>query len=119
MSTQHVARIVYGFPAETPVARDRKSGAAVYLSEWLESIESPCDDIMAGLTNGGSPDHFVGVEIARVYDYCRRQPWAPLEGLAVSDEQETAVCVARANLSALDPALILGETGFYLMGEAQ
>jgi hypothetical protein len=74
---------------------------------------------MAGLTNGGHPDHFVGVEVARVYDYCRGRPWKMLDDLKVSTEVEQAVCVARANLSALDNSLILGETGFYLMGEAQ
>ena len=41
MSTSYNIYVVYGFKSDSPVLRDRKTGEATYLSEWLEDQSVP------------------------------------------------------------------------------
>ncbi len=111
MSTQYTARLIYGFPAEREVE-------GVYLEEWLSRNFRLCSDLRAGHYERNA-QQFVGVVLSEVSNYTYKQPWAIVDGtFPVADEAVKAIWEARAALLALDPALVLGETTIYLMGEA-
>jgi hypothetical protein len=73
MSNVYNARIIFGFPAPSPVSRDRKTGEAVYLGEWLDSqrYNANIERHNAECSNGGDPDVFVGVVVAELRDFTR------------------------------------------------
>jgi hypothetical protein len=120
MSTQYIARIIYGFSALNIVSRDRKSGR-VYLWEWLElnEIDESIQQQNAGLTDGGVPNVFIGWVVAEVFDYTRGTAWKKLDGLNVPEDIIRGVAEAHSLLTKQVPDEPPGEIGFYLLGEAQ
>ena len=125
MSTSHNIRVIYGFQADSPVRRDRKSGIPTYLSEWLSDHYPRLEQHNAGLSNGGSPKFFVGVIVAEVRDYTRNtQPFTALPGMLPFPESDVqaSIWTAYEALKALDPDLVgddmNADVGFWLMADA-
>lgn len=109
MSTQYTARIIYGFPAEQDVGND-------YLDEWLSWNHPKCSDLTAG--HYDRSEHFVGVILYEVDNFCYKQPWTSVTPLlSVPDEIVDAINNAHASLITIDPSLVLGAVGFYLVGD--
>ena len=118
MSTQHNVRIIYGFPVRRVITGTRNERNEVYLEEWLDNIGSTLSPVSSGHYDSDGGDH-VGVIIAEVDDYCYGSTGAvKVESLTVSKESVDEVMRVRVELCKIDPALVLGDTGFYLMGEA-
>ena len=108
MSTQYSAPIIYGFPAEGKVGDG-------YLYEWLDN--TICEDLTAGYYD--RPDHFVGVVVKQVRDFLYNTSWTQVDSLlTVSDETARQVEEVRAALVAVDPKVVLGPVGFYLVGSS-
>lgn len=118
MSIQHNVRIIYGFPVERIITGTRKERNALYVDEWLPTIGSKLSCVCSGHYDSDGGDH-IGVIIAEVDDYCYGFPSSvKVESLTVSKEQVDEVMRVRVALCKIDHALVLGDTGFYLMGEA-
>ena len=110
MSVQYTARIVYGFPAEGILGNDG-------LDEWVWMNHRKCSVLSAGYYD--RPEWFVAVIVHEVDDFTRGNSWmsvGPL--LTVSDETVKAIEDARAALVAVDPKVVLGPVGFYLVGSS-
>lgn len=120
MSTQYVAYIIYGFPSDSPVTRDRKTGECTYLGDWLAGQRHICEQHNAGVSNGGRPKFLVGHVVAKLRDFTRLvRPYEKLHPLAVTPEMVSDVERARVVLRAINPELApeSDEVGFYLCGE--
>ena len=110
MSTQYTARIIYGFPTEGKVGEN-------YLDEWVCSNHPKCNALSAGHYNDF--ESFVGVTVNEVHDFIYSQPSMPVGPLlTVSDETVRQVEDARSALVAVDPKVVLGAVGFYLVGSS-
>lgn len=125
MSTSYNIAIIYGFKADSPVKRDRKTGQATYLGEWLDENYPELQQYNAGCSNGGSPDFFVGILLHEVNDFTRGQAYTLISpadydrmGGAISEKQYMNIRRARIDLAALDVVPIDVEIGFYLIGDA-
>lgn len=122
MSTSHNIMIIYGFKADNPVARDRRTGECTYLFDWLETNYPALEQINSGVSNGGSPQFFVGVVVAKVKDYTRtNRPYTPISAIYNPPEAiERAVREAYTALRAIDPDLLDDDAsiGLYLTADA-
>lgn len=110
MSTQYTAQIVYGFPTEAKVDGE-------YIFEWVDAYYPKCVYVSAGYYDDS--EHFVGVIVNEVRNFMYSKPWTPIEPvLTVSDGMMKQVEDARATLVAIDPSVVLGPVGFYLVGSS-
>lgn len=128
MSTRFDVRIIYGFPYEPgalPVNPDsvgevcglgrRRIGARRYDVEEFAALHevAQVQQFNAGLSNGGSPDYFLGVEVIAVTDCTRGQAWAEVPDLALKPDDLAAVLRVATALGK-----DLAACRFYLLGDA-
>lgn len=110
MSTQYTAQIVYGFTTEEKVGGE-------YIFEWVDENFPECRHISAGYYDDS--EDFVGVIVNEVCDFMYSKPWMPIGPvLTVSDDTVRQVDAARAALIGIDPNVVLGPVGFYLVGSS-
>lgn len=122
MSTSYNAYIIYGFLSDSPVSRDRKTGEALYLGDWLANDYPSLEQHNAGRSNGGSPKFFVGVVVVRLVDFTRLlRPWSEVRAdLMPAPDICNEVERAWQALRAIDPDLVsdAAPIGLYLIGDA-
>jgi hypothetical protein len=122
MSTSYDVMLVYGFPLPGGYNYDKSKMDGLDLWKWLEQERlHPCEQINAGMSNGGYPDFLIGVVVAQVRDCTRGKAYTKVGGVAegrlalsVSTKDPKGKVTKAAELLGIDPETI----GFYIVGDA-
>ena len=109
MSFSYDVFIAYGFAIEQAIPRD------FYIEEWLEANRfGRLSQLGAGASNGGAPDHLIGIPLFKLRDTTRGRAYLPLpDALPYPSDRLEQLVVA---CSVAFP-LTCSPVGFFLCGE--